>query len=151
MAQIEINNPDHLGDFIRLNEAWISEYFSLEKSDNNLSRDPEKILRDGGFVFSLVEAGAVQGVCALFHSGKGEYELARMAVAAESRGKGYANLLMQAAFNKLRELGASRVYLLSNTKLTAALSLYKKFGFMPVHEGTHPEYSRCNIMMECRL
>ena len=99
MFQTHINKVAHLGDFVRLNEEWISRYFSLEEADFALRKDPEKIIRTGGRILSVTSpdrasetsARKVLGVCALWPA-KGEgteekmeaesnvYELARMAV-----------------------------------------------------------------------
>jgi N-acetylglutamate synthase-like GNAT family acetyltransferase len=142
------NNRDHLADFVRLNEEWISTYFTVEDADRKLAAKPDQVLDDGGYIFSLLENGEVVGVCALFREDNGVFELARMAVSPQHQGKGYANTLMQACLEKLHEIEASKVYLLSNTKLEAAIALYKKFGFKTVRLGVHPVYSRANIVME---
>ena len=109
---------------------------------------PYKIIEDGGYIFSLVSESKVLGVCALFNDGDGIYELARMAVSPTCHGKGYGNQLIEHCLSKLKEISAQKVYLVSNTKLGAAIGLYKKYGFKTVLEGPHPVYSRANIVME---
>jgi putative acetyltransferase len=146
--EVHINNKNHLDEFIRLNEEWINKYFSIEEVDKSLARNPVSIIDNNGFIFSLVENGVVVGVCALFNEGEGVYELARMAVSPLYQGKGYGRVLMQSCLNKLKEINATRVYLLSNTKLEAAIAMYKKFGFVVIKAGRHPVYSRANIVME---
>ena len=69
--KIHENNKEHLREFIRLNEEWITRYFSLEEADQELSANPSKIIENGGYIFSLVENGSVVGVCALFNEGDG--------------------------------------------------------------------------------
>ncbi|MBN4081196.1 GNAT family N-acetyltransferase, partial [Caldithrix abyssi] len=133
------------------NEEWISAYFKVEDVDRNLAANPMKVIEDGGYIFSLVLNNEVVGVCALFNDGNGIYELARMAVSSIHQGKGYGQKLMQICFSKLKELKAKKVYLVSNTKLEAAISMYKKFGFKTISQGQHPVYSRANIVMEHRL
>jgi hypothetical protein len=87
---VEIDNEAHCRDFVRLNELWITECFSLEEADRKLAEDPYRIVREGGHILSLVENGYVVGVCALFRESAERYELARMAVDPGQRGKGYA-------------------------------------------------------------
>lgn len=145
------NRKELLGDLIRLNEEWISTFFEIEDRDRALARSPEKILDDGGHTFSLRVGGYVVGVCALFQNGNGVYELARMAVTPTHQGKGYGNLLIEAALRKLREIGATKVFLLSNTKLESAIRLYQKYDFKTTFEGPHPVYARANIVMELML
>lgn len=144
---LHTNNRDHLDDFIRLNEAWIRHHFTLEDSDRALAANPGRIIDDGGYVFSLEVDGKVVGVCALFNEGAGNYELARMAVDDACRGQGYGDVLMEAALETLRDIGAKRVHLLSNKKLTPALALYRKHGFEVESEGCHPVYARCDVVM----
>lgn len=146
--EIVENSEELLDDFIRLNEEWISTYFEIEDIDRELANNPYKIIENGGYVFSLVSEGEVLGVCALFNEGNGMFELARMAVSPQSQGKGYGNKLMLACLTKLSEIGAKKVYLVSNTKLESAIALYLKFGFKTISQGQHPIYSRANIVME---
>ena len=148
---IEFDNVDHCDDLIRLNEQWISEHFAIEEADRRLAANPFKIVSDGGHIISLVESGRVVGVCALFKISKDRYELARMAVDPSERGKGYGDALITAALSRARDKGASSIYLDSNTMLAPAIALYRKHGFETVSEGPHPEYARCNIVMELRL
>ena len=144
---IQENNKEVLEDFIRLNEEWISHYFEIEEVDRELAADPMKVINKGGYIFSLVEDGVVQGVCALFNNGNGIFELARMAVSPNSQGKGYGKKLIEHALTKLTEIEAQQVFLVSNTKLTTAIELYKKYGFKTTSEGQHPVYTRANIVM----
>jgi N-acetylglutamate synthase-like GNAT family acetyltransferase len=148
---LEIDNETHCGDFIRLNELWITESFALEESDRELAADPYKIVRDGGHILSFVEGGKVVGVCALFKDSPTRFQLARMAVDPRERGKGYGETLIRAAVEKAKESGARSLYLLTNTALGPALALYRKHGFRTVTEGAHPLYARCNIVMELEL
>jgi len=141
------NNRKYLTDFIGLNEEWISSNFTLEEADHALAENPGKVIDDGGYIFSLLLDNQVVGVCALFNEGNGIFELARMAVSPAHQGKGYASLLIEACLNKIKMLRASKVYLVSNTKLEAAISLYKKYQFKTVSEGQHPLYARANIVM----
>jgi putative acetyltransferase len=145
------NQYSLLPQFIQLNQAWISEYFQLEKADHALAAHPELIIENGGYVFCIEEQGQVLGTCALFKEDNGVFQLARMAVRKDQQGKGYAAILMQVCLDKLQQLNAKRVYLISNTKLSAALRLYTKFGFQTYFEGQHPAYARANIGMEILL
>jgi N-acetylglutamate synthase-like GNAT family acetyltransferase len=148
---VEIDNERHCPEFVRLNELWITEHFSLEDSDRKLAADPFQTVRDGGHIISLVEEEHVVGVCALFKDSPRDYQLARMAVEPGHRGKGHGDTLIRAAIQLARECGAERLYLLSNTLLAPAISLYRKHGFRTLTEGPHPIYARCNIVMELRL
>ncbi|MDT8382780.1 MAG: GNAT family N-acetyltransferase [Gammaproteobacteria bacterium] len=145
--EIVENKSNYLNDFIRLNEAWISKYFQIEEIDRELAANPQKIIEGGGYIFSLIENNKVIGVCALFNEGNGIYELARMTIQKEHRGNGYGGKLLEACINKLRQIGAREVYLVSNTMLKSAISLYEKYGFKTTNIGQHPVYARANITM----
>lgn len=149
--EIVENRQDLLQDFIRLNEEWISTYFEIEDVDRSLAANPFRVIENGGYVFSLLVDDAVVGVCALFSEGEGVYELARMAVSPRFQGRGYGDNLITAAIKKAEQMGANKVYLVSNTKLQSALSLYKKHHFEIMFEGPHPTYSRANVIMERRI
>src|SRR5215813_5636525 len=123
--RLETNNASHFSDFIRLNELWISEHFSIEEADRELAANPGKVVSDGGYIFSLLDGERVVGVCALFKESPQRYQLARMAVEPAARGNGYGNRLIEHALAHLKTLGASSVFLLSNTILQSAIALYK--------------------------
>ena len=149
-ARIETDNAAHCEAFVRLNEQWISEHFKLEAADRKLAADPFAIVDAGGHILSLVENGRVVGVCALIRDDDGGFQLARMAVDRNERGKGYGEMLMTAALARARADGATSMYLLTNTVLAPAVALYRKHGFRIVAEGPHPVYARCNLVMELR-
>jgi predicted N-acetyltransferase YhbS len=148
---IETNNKAHLPDFVRLNEIWISEHFSIEEADKTLASNPGKVIDNGGFVFSAITESKIVGVCALFKDEPQRFQLARMAVEPKLRGNGYGRALIKHALQQAKSVGATSVYLLSNTVLEPAIALYERFGFIPVSQGQHPIYARCNIVMERTL
>src|SRR5690554_1197239 len=112
---IEIDSENYCDDFIRLNELWITEHFSLEESDRKLAADPFKIVRDGGHILILIEGEKVVGVCALLRESTERLQLARMAVNPSERGKGHGEVLIRVAIDKAKDTGARTLYLLSNT------------------------------------
>jgi GNAT superfamily N-acetyltransferase len=74
----------------------------------------------------------------------------KMAVIPEAQSKKVGHLLAASILEKAKTMGAKKVVLYSNTKLEAALYLYRKFGF----RETTPEcgkYGRCDIKMELDL
>lgn len=148
MTTLHINNKSHYKDFIDLNELWIKEHFNLEAGDIALAKYPDSVVEKGGYILSLLENDTVIGVCALFNQDAEGYELARLAVDERYRKKGHGDTLIKAVLAVLKNNGIKKVNLMSNTKLSSALSLYRKNGFKTVSEGVHPIYSRCNIVME---
>ncbi|MCD8176468.1 MAG: GNAT family N-acetyltransferase [Tannerellaceae bacterium] len=145
--------PHYREAFKSLNEEWITRYFEMEETDHKALDNPEAyILQNGGHIFVALYKEEPVGVCALLHMDDPtyDYELAKMAVSPKAQGKSIGFLLGQAAANKAVELGASNIYLESNTILKPAINLYQKLGFKKVAGHTTP-YKRCNIQMELSL
>ena len=151
--QVEIIDyrPEFHADFKQLNYAWISQYFTIEAADRQYLEHPDKkILTPGGHICMAKYKDNIVGTCALVKLDNTRYELAKMAVAEEMRGRGIGWLLGQAAITKGRELGAKKLYIESNTKLKAAIKLYQKLGFQKI-VGPPSPYERCNIQLELTL
>lgn len=145
--------PEYKKVFRDLNEEWISSYFKMEEKDYKTLDNPEEyILEPGGFIKVALYKGEPVGVCALIKMDdkKYEYELAKMAVSPKMQGKNIGWILGEAVKEKAREVGASYLYLESNTILAPAINLYYKLGFQKV-TGLPTPYERCNIQMEVKL
>ena len=145
--------PKYQQAFRQLNEEWIRKYFKMEEEDYKALDHPKKYILDrGGCILVALYEGKPAGVCALIKMKDPDYqyELAKMAVSPAMQGKNIGGLLGQAIITKARQLGASRLYLESNTKLKPAISLYEKLGFKKV-SGRPTPYERCNIQMELDL
>lgn len=137
--------------FRQLNEAWISTYFKMEAADyKSLDHPKEYILDKGGFIFIALDGDTPVGACALIKMSDAQFELAKMAVSAEAKGKGIGWILGKVAMEKAKSAGASKLYLESNTILKPAINLYHKLGFKKV-SGIPSPYERCNIQMEMDL
>ena len=138
--------------FEQLNRDWIESYFVLEDADREVFADPgHSILDRGGQIFFVVEKGNALGTCAVLRHSSAECEIAKMAVAPAARGRGLGHLLMAAAIDYAREIGATRILIVSNRVLEPALQLYRKHGFLEVPLGSNERYQRANIRMERQL
>ncbi len=139
----------YASDFKTLNEEWISQYFKMEKMDYlALDHPKEYILDKGGYIAVALEEEEVVGVCALIkmENSKYDFELAKMGISPKSQGQGIGFLLGKHILEKAKQLGASKVYLESNTILIPAIKLYRKLGFQEI-EGFESPYERCDIQM----
>lgn len=142
--------------FARLNRQWIEQYFRLEPADLESFADPHGafVAPGGEVLFALVDGEAL-GTCALRKESEDTYELCKMAVAPEARGRGLGDVLLRAAIEAARERGARRVYLVSNTRLGPALALYRKHGFVTTRSGPEVSqeagYARADIEMVLTL
>lgn len=141
----------YAGEFKRLNLEWLDKYLLTEEADLLMLNEPNKeIIDTGGCIYLAKHAEEIVGSAALIRSGISEYELAKMTVTESFRGKGISKLLLKKCLNKAAQAGAVKIYLVSNSKLSPAISLYEKFGFrhVPVVD-TH--YSNADIRMELYL
>lgn len=154
MIRIVDWQPAYQEAWKNLNIAWISRDYEVEQVDLDTLDFPEKyFINDGGAVLlaQRIEDGAILGTVALQPFGNGVLELAKMTVAEEARGLKLGEQLGVAALERARQLGATRVFLLSNaSKAYQAINLYFKLGFRCVAlEST--EFKRANIQMEIVL
>lgn len=136
-----------------MNEEWISKYFEMEEADYKALDNPEEYILDkGGKILVALYRDEPLGVCALIKMNDPEYdyEMSKMAVSPKAQGKNLGGLLGEAIVKTARELGASKIFLESNTILKPAINLYYKLGFKKV-SGRPTPYKRANIQMELMI
>lgn len=139
--------------FKELNRAWIETYFKLEVADLKALDNPHtNIIDKGGAIIIVLHDDEPIGVCALIKMNHNlyDFELAKMAVSPKFHRRGIGYLLGKAIIAKAKMLGAKTLYLESNTKLTPAIKLYQKLGFVKV-QGPESPYERSNIQMKLIL
>lgn len=142
---------EHAAAFKALNLAWIRQHWEPEPADFKALDHPQaNIIDRGGYIAVAQSDDTVIGTCALLKIDDATYELAKMAVADNAKGKGVGELLANNVILEARGLGANRLYLESNTVLQPAISLYRKLGFVRIPDQPTP-YARCNIQMELDL
>jgi putative acetyltransferase len=85
--------------------------------------------------------------------GEGVYELSKMAVSPEMRGRGIGRLLILHLIDEARNMGARSLFLGSQTKLKNAVHLYEAVGFRHVPPERLPllPYTRADVFMELIL
>lgn len=155
-SEVEIveYQPQYKDAFYELNRKWIELYWELEPHDIEVLENPEKhILEKGGHIFVALYNGFPVGVCALCpmpEDSDYDFELAKLAVSNAIQRKGIGRRLCDAVISKARELGGSKLFLESNTRLKPAIALYRRLGFKELPEY-HPAYARGDIQMELSL
>ena len=132
--------------FYQLNRAWIEESWVLEDSDKKDLLNPEIIIQNGGQIFFAISNHEVIGTVAMIKNSDKIYELAKMTVKSNYRGKGIANLLMDKCIEFAFKKNASEIFLISNDSLTVARNLYEKYGFKEVVLDSQ-KYKRGNVKM----
>lgn len=144
---------DDAAAFRALNEQWIAKHFAIEAQDRRQLDDPVAAYVDTGGEILMAELdGVVVGCVALVPDGSGAYELSKMAVAPELRGRGAGRRLLGATIERARELGATSIFLGSSRKLANAVHLYEALGFVHVApEAIHMPYARADVFMQLDL
>ena len=155
MSPIEIlgYRPEWRHYFEQFNKAWLEEYFSVEPIDRWVLENPEEaILKGGGEILFARLDGRIIGAVALKYNEAGVLELIKMAIDKPFRGLGAGKKLCQAAIRKAAEMGAPKLILYSQTRLPAAIAIYRKLGFREIPlDASDFSYERANIKMELEL
>ncbi|MEO6909573.1 MAG: GNAT family N-acetyltransferase [Edaphobacter sp.] len=137
--------------FRELNEAWIKKYFGLEEHDHEILGDPiGSIIKPGGHIFMACAEGRPIGCCALIVVRTGIYEVAKMAVVEEYRGRGIGRKLLVYVIEQARILGATSLTLATNSTLANAIHLYESLGFQHLPPEPSP-YVRADVFMDLPL
>ncbi|MDE6778008.1 MAG: bifunctional helix-turn-helix transcriptional regulator/GNAT family N-acetyltransferase [Alistipes sp.] len=145
--------PCYGAAFRSLNEEWITSHWQLEQADIDVLDNPQESIVDrGGEIFVALLDERPVGVVALcrMDDPRYDFELAKLAVSPSARGAGVGMRLCRALIDRARESGGRRIFLESNTRLHAAISLYRRLGFRELADP-HPSYVRGDIQMELNL
>lgn len=127
-------------DVIHRAFATVAGEFGLtrENCPAHTSFMPEERLRtqfnDGRYMFGVYEGGVLAGCASLSDGGGGAYELHNLAVAPEYRRRGYGELLLRHAKNRLRDLGGRKITVGIIDGSDLLREWYLKNGF--IHTGT---------------
>ena len=149
IAIVEFNEK-YSEQFFMLNKAWIEESWHLEDSDKKDLLNPDKIVLNGGQIFFALENQKAIGTVAMIKSSDDRFELAKMTVKVNFRGKGIANMLMDECLKFAKKNKAKEIFLISNDSLRIARNLYDKYGFKEVDLDSK-KYDRGNVKMRLTL
>ena len=154
MSQVQIVGFDDrfAEDFGRLNYEWIEKSYGVEQHDHDVLDHPRtSVIEPGGEIYFAVENEVAIGTVAMIPLSTDSFELAKMAVDPEARGRGVGDLLMAACIEFAHGCGAKSIILESNTKQEAAIKLYRKFGFVEIPLDPNSHFVRANIRMELAI
>ena len=138
--------------FHDINAEWIESMFVLEQTDREVLENPyERIISPGGDILFVEAAGlGIVGACALQKTGPAAFELTKMGVRESARGLKAGEFLLKSVIDRAKEIGAEKLYLLTNSKCAAAVHLYEKLGFehdAGIMADYGARYERCNVAM----
>jgi ribosomal protein S18 acetylase RimI-like enzyme len=150
LIQITMYEPKYQPAFEALNKAWIEKYFWIEPIDVAVLQNPEEnIIAPGGEILIALVDNQPVGVVALKRVSETVLEFTKMAVDEKFQGRKIGEKLAIVAIATAKVMKATKIILYSNTKLVAAIQLYRKLGFVEV-ELDGP-YKRSDIKMELIL
>jgi ribosomal protein S18 acetylase RimI-like enzyme len=150
--EILVNAPELLSHFKAINEEWISEMFSLEKTDREVLENAQTLILDRGgkILYARHPSLGVVGTCALLKKEEGAFELTKMGVLKTARGLKVGEQLLLAVITLAKEMQIANLFLLTNHRCEAAIHLYRKNGFKDDAEIMRrygPLYQRCDVAM----
>ncbi|MCH4824260.1 GNAT family N-acetyltransferase [Gramella lutea] len=139
-------------EFKKMNIHWLEEFFWVEPHDEDVLGNPKKyIIEPGGEIFFAVIDEEVIGCVALMIIEENVFELTKMAVKTNYRGKKIGHKLMQHTIDHARKKGWDKLIIYSNRKLENAIHLYRKYGFEEIPIEQNNPYSRGDIKMKLNL
>ncbi|MGB0721643.1 MAG: GNAT family N-acetyltransferase [Gammaproteobacteria bacterium] len=152
MCTLRDYRPGDESAVLALVEAALTPYalpMKLQSTDRDV-QDIKAHYDDRGGLFRILEdKGRVVGSYGLFPLENGDCELRKMYLLPEYKGRGLGKRLLEEALERAPALGFKRVELESNSCLTEAMTLYRRYGFTPY---TPDHYSdRCDCAMELLL
>ncbi len=138
-------------DFKSLNLEWLNKYDLAESHDLEILDDPEgTVIKRGGCIFLAMDDERVIGTAGLWKKNELEYELIKMTVDPEYRGRGISKILLDRCLDEAKNRKAMKISLFSNSKLKTALRLYEQYGFSYI-EATDSPFVTADVKMELLL
>ena len=135
-------------DFVALNTAWIVGLFGqLEKEDIETFQNIEREIVNGGMIYFATENDEVMATYMTRHIGNEIWEICKLAANEKYKGKGAGNAVFEQCMKYAIDHGAKKLFMLSNSRLQAALHIYHKYGFKEIKLKDY-EYERGDIAFE---
>lgn len=143
--------------FERLNRAWIEKYFCIEKEDIEVFENLDAYVKNGAGVFFAKDGETYLAACMTVPvsigsngaaEGKNEWEICKLAAAEDQKRRGAGSAVFEACKNYALSRGATRIILLTNTRLKPALHIYEKYGFKVAPLETWNNFSRADVEYE---
>lgn len=141
---IAAETPEHMEDFrvmVREFAAWAMASFHkdqtalppvFEKMEQELANLPGKYAVPDGALFVAYHDREAIGCVAGFRSEGGAFEVTRLWVRAEFRGKGVGDKLVNALLSSASDSGYTQSVLRSRKEMTPAHTVYRRAGFIDV-------------------
>lgn len=134
--------------FIDFNTDWIIENFGfLEENDINSFNNVEENIKNGAMIFFAIEEDKCLACCMALPIDNNVWELCKLGSNKNLPHKGAGSAVFKAGMDYAVQNGAEKLTIISNSKLKAALHIYKKFGFKEIKLADY-HYKRGDIAFE---
>ncbi|MCC6109796.1 MAG: GNAT family N-acetyltransferase [Denitrobacterium sp.] len=145
--------PSRKKDLIRLNVWWIERYFGqVEAADREeFDHIDEEIAKGGMTFFAVDDDGEALATCTALDRGYGEWEIAKLGSDPDRPHKGCGTAVFEACVNWARDHGAKRIFILTNSTLSAAIHIYESHGFTRIYPKDFGGYARGDYALEKRF
>lgn len=135
-------------DFIQFNKDWIIDNFGfLEDEDIKTFEKMDEELANGAMIYFAIEDGSALACCMAKPLENRTWEICKLASNKNRDHKGCGSAVFEAAVQWAIDHGAKRLFILSNSRLKAAIHIYEKFGFHQLKLDDY-EYVRGDIAFE---
>jgi putative acetyltransferase len=149
-VQILDFSPEFRDDFKRLNTEWMNANFG-KSTDNHLDR-PEAIIENGGYILFAEHKGQIVGTCAILKESNKLFEITDMSVTPELRGQNIGKQILSAAIERVKKANARQIYLVTSSKLTTSVEMFKTYGFREAgFDAEMSRYDATDIKMTLNL
>ena len=135
-------------DFIQFNKDLIIDNLGfLEDEDIKTFEKMDEELANGAMIYFAIEDGSALACCMAKPMENGTWEICKLASNKNRVHKGCGSAVFEAAVQWAIDHGAKRLFILSNSRLKAAIHIYEKFGFHQLKLDDY-EYVRGDIAFE---
>jgi putative acetyltransferase len=144
LRSVEASDVPAVVDLVREVLAEFSLTFGEgSTTDEELWRLPGSYTARGGAFWVAVDDATrvILGTCGLAAMEPGVFELRKMYLRPETRGRGVGRRLLRGALDFARSVGASRVVLDTTEQMKSAIAFYEAHGF--VRDDRYIHGSRC--------
>lgn len=98
-------------------------------------------------IYFATENDEVMATCMTRHIGNEIWEICKLAANEKYKGKGAGNAVFEQCMKYAIDHGAKKLFMISNSRLQAALHIYHKYGFKEIKLKDY-EYERGDIAFE---
>jgi len=120
-----------------------------EVTDKDISNLEVYYFNNQGWFAVIEDNSVIIGSYGIFKINESTCELRKMYLLSRHQGHGLGQKMMEDAFAQARQLGYKEMILETNTLLTKAIALYKKYGFRKIQHDHMSD--RCDLAMSRKL